>query len=71
MSVFKSRPGMIQRTGRSRIRVWVITSLAKQDIQQCLGKRLHGDAVQVGWPDYPIEKVEVPPGMRPLGVWWD
>jgi hypothetical protein len=52
-------------------RVWVITSLARQDIQQCLGKRLHGDAIRVGWPEYPIEKLEVPTGMRPLGVWWD
>ncbi|MGC8642610.1 MAG: hypothetical protein ACP5XB_22360 [Isosphaeraceae bacterium] len=51
--------------------VWVITSLAKQDIQQYLGKRLRGDAVRVGWPEYPIEIVEVPIGMKPLGVWWD
>jgi hypothetical protein len=51
--------------------VWVIMSLAKQDIHQYLGKLLHGDAVSVGWREYPIEKVEVPPGMRPLGVWWD
>jgi hypothetical protein len=52
-------------------RVWVITSLSRQDIQQRLGKRLHGDAVRAGWPDYPIEKIDVPQGMRPLGVWWD
>jgi hypothetical protein len=30
--------------------VWVITSLSRQDIQRRLGKRLHGDAVRVGWP---------------------
>ena len=51
--------------------IWVITSLAKQDIQQYLGKRLHADAIQVRWPNYPIESIGVPPGMRPLGVWWD
>jgi hypothetical protein len=52
-------------------RVWVITSLSRQDIQQRLAKRLHGDAVRVGWPQYPIESVEVPHGMQPVGVWWD
>jgi hypothetical protein len=52
-------------------RVWVITSLSRQDIQQRLCKRLDGDAVRVGWPQYPIESVEVPPGMQPIGVWWD
>ena len=51
--------------------IWVITSRAPQDIQQRLGKRLHADAVVVGWPDYPIERVEVPEGMKPLGAWWD
>ena len=52
-------------------KIWIITALAWQDIQQRLGARLHADAVQAGWPIYPIEKVEVPPGMRPLGAWWD
>jgi hypothetical protein len=51
--------------------VWVITSLARQDIQQRLGKRMYADAVHLGWPNYPIETVVVAPGMRPLGVWWD
>ena len=52
--------------------IWVVTSLTRQDIKQRLGKRLHGgDEVSVGWPDYPIETVDVPPGMRPLSVWWD
>jgi hypothetical protein len=52
-------------------RVWVITSLPKQDIQQHFGKRLHGDTMRVGWSDDAIEGVEVPIRMRPLGVWWD
>jgi hypothetical protein len=51
--------------------VWVITSLAKQEIQQHLGRRLHSDAIRVGWPDYPVEQIHVPSGMRPLAVWWD
>jgi hypothetical protein len=51
--------------------VWVITSLSPQDIQKHLGKRLHADNVVVGWPDYPVEEVEVPDGMKPLGAWWD
>jgi hypothetical protein len=51
--------------------VWVITSLSRQDIQQRLGKRLRGDVLRVGWPEHPIECVEVPPGTRPIAVWWD
>jgi hypothetical protein len=51
--------------------IWVITSLGWHDIQQCLGRRLHADAIRVGWPDYPIEAVEVPTGTQPIGVWWD
>jgi hypothetical protein len=52
-------------------RIWVSTSLSRQDIQQRLGTRLHGDAVRVGWPQYQIESVEVPHGMHPIDVWWD
>ena len=51
--------------------VWVITSVSAYDLQLWLGKRLRGDEVRVGWPEYPVERVEVPAGMQPLCVWYD
>jgi hypothetical protein len=51
--------------------VWIVTSLAPYDIQHRLGKRLYADDAKVGWPDYPMERIEVPAGMMPISVWWD
>jgi hypothetical protein len=51
--------------------VWVITSVSPYDLQLWLKERLRGDEVRVGWPEYPVERVEVPPGMQPLCIWYD
>ena len=51
--------------------VWIITSLEPSEIQDFLGEQLRGDDVRVGWPEHAVEPVNVPPGMKPICVWWD
>jgi hypothetical protein len=53
--------------------VWIITSAAEADVLDWLGKRFApDDKLWIGWTEHlKREPYAVPPGMRPIGVWWD
>lgn len=52
--------------------VWVFTSASLDAVATWLGQRFQADELWDGWTDNIIrEKVEVPSGHRPVGIWWD
>ena len=52
--------------------VWIITSAPAAEVATWLGKRFLADEIFDGWTDHVRrEAYPVPPGMKPIGIWWD
>ncbi len=52
--------------------VWIITSAPISEVKTWLGERFHADDIFDGWTDHVRrEPYAVPPGMKPIGIWWD
>lgn len=52
--------------------VWIITTAFPDQVKEWLDERIRPDDVLDGWTgDRPREPCAVPPGHRPIGVWWD
>jgi len=50
--------------------VWVITRASNAEVTEWLGKRFQPDELLEGIPDG-VQSVEIPPGCRALGIWYD
>jgi hypothetical protein len=52
--------------------IWIITSVTLYDVITWFPKRYCGDDYIEGFPDdKPMEKYDIPDGMRAIGMWWD
>lgn len=53
--------------------VWFITRASPAEVLGWLGERFRPDEVLDGWSAMwmTVEPYVVPPGLRPIGVWWD
>jgi len=52
--------------------VWIITSAPADRVATWLGERFQADEIFDGWTDHVRrEDYEIPPGMKPIGLWWD
>jgi hypothetical protein len=64
--------------------VWIITGAAPATVSDWLGRRFAADELALGWDKLaicwpegeeaeirPLEPYSVPPGLRPIGVFWD
>jgi hypothetical protein len=52
--------------------VWVFTSASASEVATWLGERFAADEIFDGFlADQAYEDIVVPPGTRPVGVWWD
>lgn len=52
--------------------VWLVTSAPTAEVATWLGERFAADELFDGFlPDRSYEDILIPPGTRPVGVWWD
>jgi hypothetical protein len=52
--------------------VWIITSAEVDEVAGWFDPALRPDECWTGWKaGGPLEPCEVPPGMKPVGCWWD
>jgi hypothetical protein len=52
--------------------VWILTSSSLEEVSFWLGERFRADELWDGWTDHIVrEPIDVPSGVRPVGVWWD
>jgi hypothetical protein len=52
--------------------VWIITDSEPAEVAEWFDVSVRPDSCQAGWTDGVVfESCEVPPGMKPVGCWWD
>ncbi len=52
--------------------LWVLTSASPDEIRLWLGRRLATGDLLMGYPEeVDMERVEIPDGMKAVGVWWE
>jgi len=52
--------------------VWIITSASAGTVAKWLGERFQADDIFDGWTEHvQREPYQLPPGMKPIGIWWD
>jgi hypothetical protein len=52
--------------------VWIITSAKPEEVAEWFDEAVRPDHCWAGWPEgVAMESCPVPPGMKPVGWWWD